>query len=635
MSTTTDLIFLRTHSAHPAVVGVRAGTFALVSLFIGVWLTSLSRSVFDPIGFDQALYQYITDRVMLGQRLYTDVWDQNAPGIIGVHWLATVLVGRTPIALRVFDAVWQGATLAALVALAVRDDRRRSAGWLAAILYMLAYYGLGYVHTAQREGFAVLPLLLAIHALASARRPASSRKPAAAWHALAGALCFVVFAIKPPLGLCFGAIWLLAAADLIRLAMTGSASVSFLSGLAGAARNHDPKAGGSSIPAGRIGAVSERSLARTALFSLSLGFIISTIAAVGLLIHLGWWDGFWRVLSRKDVPGYIRGPQLIRESIPGLLAGAAAVTIILAASAGRTQSCAGATLRVGDLVRPLAAGVAVFGLLLTVQQWPEWQQAFFKTAGVLVPAAAAMLLSGWEQRSRIWKLAAVLALALLAAIMWQGHFALYQFPPLLALAAYLAAVEITERIGRISETGAAGRIWTMACVGLTIHLAVSTWARTMTLYSRSPYVLSGTTLSGHYTRVTRNKPAFPTYETTALAAARVRELTAESDPIVCLIDEPRLYYLAQRPPAYPLLRTQTCYSGLFAGLFEAIASRQPKVLVARLPADLRGRSDLTMAEPTLMDDLERCFGPPARILRDRYRLTDIINNDLCILQPRV
>ena len=57
----------------------------LAVLWLVVWGVSLSRSLFDPIGFDQAAWQYATERVMAGDRMYVDVWDQNAPGVIGVH----------------------------------------------------------------------------------------------------------------------------------------------------------------------------------------------------------------------------------------------------------------------------------------------------------------------------------------------------------------------------------------------------------------------------------------------------------------------------------------------------------------------------------------------------------------------
>lgn len=635
MSTVTRHINLHVRGLAPPMVGIRAGTFVLVTAFIAVWLVSLSRSIFDPIGFDQALYQYITDRVMLGQRLYIDVWDQNTPGIIGIHWLATVLVGRSPIALRLFDAIWQCATIAALVALTVRDGRRWQAGWLAAILYVLAYYGLGYVHTAQREGFAVLPLLLAVHALAPATRYDRAPRVLALRHALAGALCFCAFAIKPPLGLCFGALWLMI---LVRwLAPLLRPAAPPLRNGASPLQQFCPGAAlGETVRASRFSTARlSESAEKRALFSLSLGFVVSAALAVALVHHLGWWSGLWRTLTRQDIAGYIRGPQLIRELMPCLLIGAVCIAgIALSTRALRAKSHAGASLRLRDLAAPVMGGLAVFGLLLTIQRWPEWQQTFLKTAGVLVPAGGAMLLAQWGQRSRIWQMTALLALASLAAILWQGHFALYQFPPLLACGAYLAAAEISERFPRFCEMDKAGRVWTLVCLGAVMHLAAGTWGWTMTFYGRAPYILSSTTLTQHYTKVTANKTSFPTYETTSAAAARVRELTSETDPIICLVDEPRLYYLAQRPPAYPLLRTQICYSNMFPALFEAIGTQHPKVLLARVPDGTRGTGDVKAAEAAVLAGLESCFGSSARVVREEYSLTEVVNGDLCILQPK-
>jgi hypothetical protein len=114
----------------------------------------------------------------------------------------------------------------------------------------------------------------------------------------------------------------------------------------------------------------------------------------------------------------------------------------------------------------------------------------------------------------------------------------------------------------------------------------------------------------------------------------VRELTQTNDPIVCLVDEPRLYYLAQRPPAYPLLRTQICYSNTFPALFDAIGTQHPKVLLARLPDGARGTSDVKAAEAAVLAGLESYFGPSARVVREAYSLTEVVNGDLCILQPK-
>ncbi len=576
----------------------RNATMLLAATFAVVWLVSLSRSLFDPPGFDHGLYQYITERVMAGERMYVDVWDQNLPGIIGIHWLASVLVGRSPVALRVFDAGWQLLTLIALVALCVRDGRRWQVGWLAAALYVLAYYGLGYVNTAQREGFAVLPLLLAAHAIAPAGPRGTPGPLVGARHLFAGIMGLAAFALKPPLGLCFGILWLLTLSESWRRRGEGRP-------------------------------------AWAGITALTAGFTLAAAAGVGLVVRLGWWDGFWPVLTRRDVPGYIHGVDIIRAVVPYGVAGLAVIGCVawcLRPSRNDRHPVPG-QLQSWGWARILTVGAVIFGLLVTVERWPAWQQTFVRLAGLLLPALGAVLLSRWRQRSRIWRVNALLAGASFAALVWQGWFYLYHYPPLLAFAAYLAANEMVDRFKRFNEISPPARIWGVACLAGAAHLAVSTWGWTMTFYTRSPYVLADATLAEHYTRVTKHKTRFPTYETTAQVAERVRALTTESDPIACLLDEPRIYWLSQRPAVYPLVRMQDCYSHKFPGLLRAVCDRMPKVVLARIPRAFRDTTDHGAIQSAVFKELTRYFGPPARMIRQRYRITEIINNDVCILEP--
>jgi hypothetical protein len=131
--------------------------------------------------------------------------------------------------------------------------------------------------------------------------------------------------------------------------------------------------------------------------------------------------------------------------------------------------------------------------------------------------------------------------------------------------------------------------------------------------------------------VTRHKRSFPTYATPALAAERVRALTTATDPIACLIDEPRLYLLAQRPAAFPLLRTQDCYASMFADYIETIRERQPKVVLARVPEQVCGANDPAAVEEAVFDDLAQSFHPSAAELRPLYRAVEVIQ-EVCILR---
>jgi L-lactate permease len=60
----------------------------------------------------------------------------------------------------------------------------------------------------------------------------------------------------------------------------------------------------------------------------------------------------------------------------------------------------------------------------------------------MLPAGGAVLIRAWEGRSRTWRLVALTGGAVFTAIILQGQFYLYQFPPLLACLAYLAANEL-------------------------------------------------------------------------------------------------------------------------------------------------------------------------------------------------
>ena len=71
---------------------------------------------------------------------------------------------------------------------------------------------------------------------------------------------------------------------------------------------------------------------------------------------------------------------------------------------------------------------------------------------------------------------------------------------------------------------------------MTAYLAIGFWGGRMVFYCSSPYVLSGTTLMGHYDRVTRHKSHYPLYSTSVKVAERVRSLTRPDESIACLVE---------------------------------------------------------------------------------------------------
>ncbi|NLX14853.1 MAG: hypothetical protein GXY44_14550 [Phycisphaerales bacterium] len=575
----------------------RATVGMLTILLAGVFIISLSRYLFYPISFDMAVFQYITNRVAAGQRMYVDIWEQNWPGIIAVHWLANRLVGSSPEALRIFDAGWQFLTLAALLALGWRDEGRRAVGLVAAILYAMAYFGSGFIHAGQRDGMAVLPLLLAFHAVLGKELTGSRIWHVVAAPLLGGMFGFAAFAIKPTLGLCFGVLWLHTFID------------------------------SCSLHTFRIPRVI-RSLCFAA------GFILALAGAVALLIHLDWWSGFRNVMTRRDIPGYVLGPTILRQVINPLLAGGVIVGIL----------CLTLTFRVVKSSRQTVSYAAIqwlgycilvggiFGLLLICEQWRTWQQIAIRSMGLLIPAIGAIVSQPWRGRSRVWRMAMLMACSSFAGMVMQGHFFFYHFFPLFAFSAYLAANEIVEGVRGFANNDHGPRAWVLVCLACVTYHTVDYWGLKMAATTTTPHVLTRMSLEEYQDNITKHQPRYPLISTTRKAAERVRALTAETDVIGCLLNEPRLYYLAQRPPVYKLIVPQEVYEHMFDDFMEAIDRERPKVLAARIPASALG-ADQNAIESAVFDEAEAYFGTGACVIRQHYRVSDIID-DVCLLQPR-
>jgi hypothetical protein len=220
----------------------------------------------------------------------------------------------------------------------------------------------------------------------------------------------------------------------------------------------------------------------------------------------------------------------------------------------------------------------------------------------------------------------------LAGVILQGRFYFYQFFPFLAFAAYLTANEVVQRFERFSQATQPERIWTIVCLAAVTYLAVDHWGSRMVAQTVSPHVLANMTLGQYQDEITKHQPRYPLYSTTNKAAQRVRELTEENDPIACLLVEPRVYYLAQRPPVFRLFVPQPVYRFLFDDFMEAIKKVRPKVVLARIPAEARESDDINVIEPAVFKDTEAVYGKQGDVIRKHYRVTEVID-DVCILQP--
>jgi hypothetical protein len=140
-----------------------------------------------PFSYDHGFFHYMAAAAMRGYWPYLDAWDSAfPPGILAVHAIPLWLGSVSPAAFRGLDLLVQLLVCGLLALLA--DDRR--AGGIAAILYALAYSSGGYHHTAQRDGFLLLPLLGALHFLRKRLAGSDYRFTVAAGSAF-GAVCLL------------------------------------------------------------------------------------------------------------------------------------------------------------------------------------------------------------------------------------------------------------------------------------------------------------------------------------------------------------------------------------------------------------------------------------------------------------
>lgn len=153
-----------------------------------------------PFAGEHGLFSYGAWRILHGGVQYRDVWDQNPPGALAIHTIAELVFGHGMGAIRSFDLVWMGATLALLYAFS-RSALGRLAAALGVLFVAMHYFTLGNQPTAQRDGFCLLPTFVAALAVGIARRNPRAETRAAL---VIGVATAAIFWIKPPLALAGG-----------------------------------------------------------------------------------------------------------------------------------------------------------------------------------------------------------------------------------------------------------------------------------------------------------------------------------------------------------------------------------------------------------------------------------------------
>ena len=141
------------------------------------WVIAACAAVLAPtltyrMGVDQGVFAYMGAALLEGRWPYLQTWESDFPGMMFLHAGEILAFGKSGVAFRVFDLLFQLANAYLVFRIATRINGR-AAGLLAAVLFCLIYQGYGPWNTAQREGFG-LPFILSgywLYLTAGRRRP--------------------------------------------------------------------------------------------------------------------------------------------------------------------------------------------------------------------------------------------------------------------------------------------------------------------------------------------------------------------------------------------------------------------------------------------------------------------------------
>jgi 4-amino-4-deoxy-L-arabinose transferase-like glycosyltransferase len=141
---------------------LRLGLALIAFVLLAAGAALLSPLLTYPFGRDQGVFATAADIISRGGVPYRDVWDVKPPGVFYAYWASFAIFGRSTPAPRALDILWTLATAAAIYSL----GRRLASQWVgaaAAFLFVLRYVaGYSYWNTTQADGFASLPLCLAM-----------------------------------------------------------------------------------------------------------------------------------------------------------------------------------------------------------------------------------------------------------------------------------------------------------------------------------------------------------------------------------------------------------------------------------------------------------------------------------------
>lgn len=148
---------------------------------------------FNPLTTDSGVFAYCGARMLAGDVLYRDCWDNKPPAVYLIDAAVVALGGQNPWAIWWFQLLWTTASSAAICFVVWRAWRN---GWAAAFSTLLfigtALTNFYYTGGNLTENYLLLPLALTAGALLAGLRSGRLR-----WMAVIGALTAFAVLLKP------------------------------------------------------------------------------------------------------------------------------------------------------------------------------------------------------------------------------------------------------------------------------------------------------------------------------------------------------------------------------------------------------------------------------------------------------
>jgi hypothetical protein len=145
-----------------------------------------------PLWFDQGAFTACADVLLLGGNMYRDCWEVRGP-ITPMLYTIPRSISNSPMAVHVFDLLWQALTAYVIFRLTQQFFGAKSAN-IAAMLYWLMYASLNYWAVMQAEGFANLFFVLALWLV----NQSNITKYPARLYFYSGICCGILFWVKYP-----------------------------------------------------------------------------------------------------------------------------------------------------------------------------------------------------------------------------------------------------------------------------------------------------------------------------------------------------------------------------------------------------------------------------------------------------